>query len=263
MFFTLSKIFWFFLQPTNVLIMGGLVGLVLSLTRRPRGGRVLMAAALVGIAVAGFSPLGSWIILPLEERFALPDPAEEPDGIVVLGGSFDTHVSLERGTVSLTDAAERLTTMVELARRYPSARLVFSGGAADFLVSGMREADVARQMLEGAGVDTARVTFEDRSRNTWQNAILTRELITPGPDEVWWLITSAYHMPRAVGAFRQAGFRVGAYPVDFRTSGRDDLAVPFSKASEGLRRVDIAVREWIGLVVYRVTGRSNALFPAP
>jgi uncharacterized SAM-binding protein YcdF (DUF218 family) len=70
-------------------------------------------------------------------------------------------------------------------------------------------------------------------------------------------------MPRAIGAFRQAGFDVEAWPVDYRTRGRADLIRPFDKVSEGLRRVDVASREWAGLLAYRLTGRSDALFPAP
>ncbi|HET7210116.1 MAG TPA: ElyC/SanA/YdcF family protein, partial [Methyloceanibacter sp.] len=84
-----------------------------------------------------------------------------------------------------------------------------------------------------------------------------------GPGKRWLLITSAYHMPRAIGAFRKAGFEVEAWPVDYRTRGRADLTRPFDKVSEGLRRVDVATREWFGLLAYWLRGRSDALFPAP
>jgi hypothetical protein len=70
-------------------------------------------------------------------------------------------------------------------------------------------------------------------------------------------------MPRAMGAFRRAGFKVEPWPVDYRTRGRADLTRPFDTVSEGLRRVDVAAREWVGLLAYRLSGRSSALFPAP
>ena len=74
---------------------------------------------------------------------------------------------------------------------------------------------------------------------------------------------SAYHLPRAIGAFRKVGFMVEAYPVDWRTRGSEDLARVFSTLSEGLSRTDTAVHEWLGLVVYWLTGRSSELFPGP
>jgi len=76
-------------------------------------------------------------------------------------------------------------------------------------------------------------------------------------------VTSAYHMPRSIGAFRRVGFAVEAYPVDYRTRGIEDLARPFPSLGEGLRRGDIAMREWIGLLMYRLAGRTNELFPGP
>lgn len=75
--------------------------------------------------------------------------------------------------------------------------------------------------------------------------------------------TSAYHMPRAVGVFRKAGFAVEPYPVDWRTRGAQDELRPFASVGDGLRRVDTAVREWVGLAVYWLTGRSSELFPGP
>src|SRR5690606_22170344 len=117
--------------------------------------------------------------------------------------------------------------------------------------------------LKAAGVAPERIVLESQSRNTFENALYLRDLLEPRPGNQWLLVTSAWHMPRAVGAFRQAGFSVIAWPTDYRTRGAGDLARPFDTMTEGLRRTDMAVREWIGLVAYRMLGRSDALFPAP
>ena len=85
----------------------------------------------------------------------------------------------------------------------------------------------------------------------------------PKSGERWLLVTSAHHMPRSVGIFRGAGFAVEAFPVDYRTRGAIDLLRPFSTLGDGLRRTDTAMREWVGLAIYRLTGRSDSLFPAP
>lgn len=264
MFFYLSKIVWFFLQPSSVLVVGGLAGALLAFTRWWRAGRLVALAALVGLLVAGLSPLGQAIVLPLEERFP-PPPADmpAPDGIVVLGGALDTVVSPARGQAALTEAAERLTSLVALARRYPDARIVLSGGSDRIFVDAAPEADLARAMLAEAGLDPGRLTVENASRNTFQNALMSKAIVRPSAAERWLLVTSAYHMPRAVGCFRKVGFPVVAYPVDYRTRGVQDLYRPFDRISEGLRRVDMATREWVGLLVYRLTGRTDSLLPAP
>jgi len=264
MFFYLSKIVWFFFQPSSLLVAIALAGAVLLYTRWWRLGRPAVLGAVILLGLAGLSPLGQALILPLEERF--PPVAEgnpPPDGIIVLGGAFDTLVSPARGAVALNEAAERLTGLVSLARRYPQARIVFSGGSDRVFYSGVSEADIARDMLAEAGIEPGRLILEDQSRNTFQNALMTKAVLLPKASERWLLVTSAYHMPRAMGCFRRVGFPVTAYPVDYRTRGLADLLRPFDKVSEGLRRVDLATREWVGLIVYRLTGRTDALFPAP
>jgi len=264
MFFWTSKIVWFFFQPSTFLVMLGCLGLILTLTRLRWWGRGLVVCSLVGLLVAGLSPLGQILLLPLEERFPVPAAdAPAPDGIIILGGSVDTHVSSARGNVAVNEAGERLVTMIALAKRYPDAKIVFTGGGGHLQSIDMNESEVTARFMKQTGFPAERVMLEDQSLNTWQNAQYTRALVKPELGETWWLVTSAAHMPRAVGCFRQAGFDVVAYPVDFRTQGEEDEAKPFKSVAEGLRRVDNATREWVGLAVYRVSGRSSALFPAP
>jgi uncharacterized SAM-binding protein YcdF (DUF218 family) len=264
LFFLSSKIVGFFAESSNVLIVVGLLGALLLRTRFARAGRRIMVAALVLLAILGLSPIGNALLLPLEQRFPAWDAANgAPDGIIVLGGALDELVSAARGAPALNEAAERMTAAVDLARRYPGARLIFSGGHGRLIAGTMTEADVARHLFVQLGVPPERITVEDKSRNTFENALLTKALARPQPGERWLLVTSAYHMPRAVGIFREVGFPVEAYPVDWRTRGWDDLLRPFGSVSEGLRRCDLALHEWIGLLIYRLTGRSAALFPAP
>ena len=263
MFFALSKIFGFFAEPSNALIVLGLVGAVLMATRRARLGRRLAVTSLLLLALAGLSPLGDVLMAPLEERFPPWDSSRgAPDGAVVLGGGISPLVSETRNAPALNEAAERLTAVVELARRYPQMRIIFSGGSSALLFNGYEEAKYAVAFLERLGVPQDRIASENRSRNTFENAKFAKEIAQPKPGERWLLITSAYHMPRAVGIFRAADFPVEAYPVDWRTPG-DTALRPSATLSGGLRRVDTAAREWIGLLAYWATGRTSALFPAP
>ena len=126
-----------------------------------------------------------------------------------------------------------------------------------------READYAGAIFEGLGIAKARLTMERRSRNTQENAEFSKAVAAPKSGERWLLVTSAFHMPRSVGLFRKAGFAVEPYPVDWRVGGRADLLTFATLATDGLGRTDLAVREWIGLVAYWVTGKIDKLLPGP
>jgi len=264
MYFVLSKILGFFAIASNLIVVLGLCGALMARNRLARTGRALMATSLVLFALAGLSPIGNALIIPLEERFPAWDRSRgAPDGIIVLGGAITPDVSVARNDAVLNEAAERMLAAIELAARYPAARIVFSGGDASFGYDGGNESEVALSLFERMGIKPGRVVAEDQSRNTVENARFTMRLAAPKRGERWLLITSAYHMPRAMGVFRKVGFPVEAYPVDWRTRGRKDMLRPFPTVGDGLRRTDTALREWVGLFVYWLTGNSSELFPAP
>ena len=264
MFFILSKLLGFVTLPSNLLIEIGIVGVLLLFTSYRRLASWLVVTSIVLTAVVGWSPLGNILLLPLEQRFPPWDASRgPPTGLVVLGGAITPDVSAARGAVALNEGAERLTAAAELARRYPNARIIYSGGSNAVLAEPIAEAPFAVQELEALGVAHDRITAEEQSRNTVENAVFSRLIAQPKPGERWLLITSAYHMPRAIAAFRAAGFGVEAYPVDWRTRGWIDASRPFDSLSDGLRRTDEAVHEWIGLLAYRLTGKTNELFAAP
>jgi uncharacterized SAM-binding protein YcdF (DUF218 family) len=263
MFFLLSKTIGFLVLPSNLLIVVGLLGVLLLPSRFARTALGLVIASVLLIAICGFSPLGNVLMLPLENRFPAWDRPRVPDGMVVLGGSLDNEVSAARGAVALNESAERLTKAVELAKRFPSAKIVFSGGHGQIFYEGPTEAELAARFFADLGIPRSRVILEDRARDTAENARLSKLLAAPNPGELWLLVTSAHHMPRAVAAFRQVGFDIDPYPVDWRLRGSKDLVRPFAVLSDGLKRLDSATREWVGLLVYWLSGRSSELFPRP
>jgi uncharacterized SAM-binding protein YcdF (DUF218 family) len=263
-FFLLSKTLGTMLLPVNFLIGAGVLGALLLFTRRATLGRRMLAVSIVLLAICGFSPVGKLLILPLEQRFPPWDASTgAPDGIVVLGGAIDPDLSDARGGPVLGRSGDRIVAVAELARQYPNVRIVYSGGNPN-LISGdsAKEADYALSMLENLGVAKARLTAERLSRNTAENAEFTKAVADPRAGERWLLVTSAFHMPRSVGLFRKAGFKVEAYPVDWRTSKSDAYSFS-SAATNGLERTDVAMREWIGLAAYRLTGKIDDFLPAP
>ena len=263
MFFILSKTAAFLLLPSNLLIMLGGVGLVLMVTRFQRAGRRLALGSLILLALLGFSPLGRVLSHGLESRFPPWDPGRgAPDGIVVLGGAIAPGLSRDYSDTVVGGDAGRVIAIATLARAYPNARIVYSGGDASLLGNGLSEANFLYPLLDYFGIPRERVMLESRSRNTEENAVFSKELVQPKPGERWLLVTSAQHMPRAVGCFRRVGFAVLAYPVAWHTGKRVGL-YPADVVGHGLGQLDSAVHEWLGLVVYRLTGRTSELLPGP
>ena len=257
MFFFASKVIWYFLQPSTFLIILFALGVLLLWRHRSRAAIQLMLGAAGIYAIGALTPLSNAILLGLEQQYTPPSLAklDRIDGIIVLGGMVDTLVSAARDEIALNEAAERLTETAVIARRFPASRIVLSGGDGALLYRSTDEASVAKRFFTQIGIDPDRITVETRSRNTWQNAVFTKELIKPKPGERWLLITSAFHMPRAMGCFRAAEFDVIPWPVDFRTRGWADLLRFPPGASAGWKRIDLTAKEWVGYIAYWATGR--------
>ncbi len=264
MFFVLSKTLGVAILPTNFLLLLGLFGVLLLLTQFAALGRKCLVLSIVLLAVCAFSPLGNILIYPLESRFPPWDASRgAPDGIIVLGGPIDADISVAHNTPVIRSAADRIVVGAELARKYPNALVIFTGGSPNLISNDAREADYAAMVFDRLGINRSRLIIERRSRNTLENAEFSKALAKPKPGERWLLVTSAFHMPRAVGLFRKVGFAVEPYPVDWRTGDKSSLASLTTFAPDGLLKTDFAVREWIGLIAYRLIGKTDDLLPGP
>lgn len=262
--FYISKLGWLLAQPSMLVIVLLLGGVILLATRFQRLARAALIGAALLVVVGGILPLSTWLILPLEDRFPRADLSGGPiDGIVVLGGAEEARVANGRHVHALNMAAERMTETMALARRFPNAKVIFTGGSTNIVLGPAVEADAAASLLHDLGLEPDRLQVDRQARNTYENALYAKQLANPKPGKRWLLVTSAWHMPRAIGLFRKAGFPVEAWPVDYRTAGSGDIFVPFYSPSEGLRRLDTAVREWAGLFVSWLTGQSKSILPKP
>lgn len=261
MFFMLSKALAFVLIPSNFLVLIGLFGLALVLLRWPKSGWPLLIMGILGVALAGWSPLGPVLLMTLEDRFPKQEVPPTITGIVMLGGAVDIHITQVRGSEAWNDQAERITAVAELANRFPAARIILSGGSGH--PDAISESSIAKQALVAMGVPDGRMELETRSRNTCENASESVITAKPKPSEVWLLVTSASHMPRAIACFRAADFPVIPFPVDYHTRGNEDLRRMQESVAEGLAHVDLAAHEWTGLITYRLAGLTHELFPGP
>ena len=263
MLFVISKLLWLLVAPSMLLLILAWLGLLLLFRQQRRAGLACLTLSLGALTLIAIFPVGAFLLAPLENRF--PEVTQLPTdvtGIIVLGGAVETDLSAARGMPSLNGAAERMTSFVTLARHYPTARLAFTGGNGELIHSPMTEATVARDLFTQLGLDPDRIVFESRSRTTYENAVLLKALLHPEPDQRWLLITSAWHMPRAVGLFRHAGWTVLPYPVGYKTAPGLMTEIRGS-LPDRLSMVDLATHEWIGLAAYWLAGRTSALFPAP
>lgn len=256
-FYVATKALWLVARPETLLLLALLAGALALLAGRRRLGASLSLGTL-GLCVAvGAFPVHNLLLRPLETRFAAAPPTEDLEGVIVLGGAEAVFETRAWRAPQVNDAADRYLAAIALARVHPEATLLFAGGGAQLDPTG-EEAEIARSLFVAAGIAPERIVLENRSRNTVENARNARALVPAELSGDWALVTSAFHMPRAVGAFCAAGWtRMVPWPTDFRTAPwrpRWDFA-------GNLALLNTGAREWLGLLGYRATGRSTALFP--
>jgi uncharacterized SAM-binding protein YcdF (DUF218 family) len=260
--FLLSKILGPLSDPRVALFALSALGIALLWTPWRRTGRLAATLALGLAILLSAAPWGPMAVNWIENRF--PPPVGLPDrvdGIVVLGGDVNSRMMRLR-PISPGRDATRLIALADLARKFPDARLVFTGGSGQLLDREDTDADGARLLLPLLGLDPARVHFEDRSRNTYENAIFSHDLAKPADGETWLLVTSAFHMPRSVATFRHAGWNVVPYPVGYLTLPEAGTDWTAALSFDGrLYYLAIALREFVGFAYYYLTGRSDEILP--
>jgi uncharacterized SAM-binding protein YcdF (DUF218 family) len=262
MFFPLSKIGWLLIQPIGLL--GLLFAALLALSIRRSAWLIAwLAAAGLGL-VLGTSQtnIGKLALQPLEnfyERPAAMPLAGEVAGIIVLGGGFEGDVTRLRGGFELGESGDRFVEAVRLARLYPKVPVVVSGGEASLIGETEGDAAISKRFFDAFGVAADRLILEDRSMNTYQNAAYTKAVLPKDATGKWLLVTSAFHMPRSAAAFRKQGIDFIAWPVDYRTTGRERFEIGRDDAIQAFAEVSLAMREWVGLAVYAATGRIDGI----
>lgn len=263
MFFYASKILGAMLQPSFMAITILLLGFILSVTRFKKLSRAVLTFSVFSLLMISFSPLGYWLLVPLEERIPKPPLPYEVHGIIILGGGFDGAVSTARDISELNRSADRFLEGVILAKKFPDAKILYSGGSANILSETMAGALIAESMFVDLGIAKSRLILESKSRNTYENALYSFKSARPKPWENWLLITSAFHMPRSLGIYRKIGWKnIIPWPVDYQTRGPDDYFKFSAFPNQTISRTDLAAREWIGLLAYWFTGKTDALYPS-
>jgi len=264
MYFIASKILWLIFSPSNFLFFLAALGLYFLLFGKMRLARILLTPSLAILLIIGLFPIGDRLTELLERQFpAWQEDGRPVDGVVVLGGGVNVWSSAAWNALVLNSAGNRLVAMADLARRYPSAKIVFTGGYGSLFGKELSEADEIEQHVLELGIAPGRIVFERASRNTRENAVFTKDMIQTQRNERWLLVTSAMHMPRSMGLFRKAGWSMEAYPVGWNSAPGFDQSILSTEVSAHIRSFDMAIRECIGLLAARLTGQSDAILPGP
>ena len=266
--YILSKVLQALLQPSSLALLALAVGLSMGCGRFRAHGKRLVFSGFAALALFGVTPFPNLLLIPLEGRFPTLDleTIPSPSAIIMLGGAVDQISGEAHGQLALTEAGERFTETLRLARLYPGVPIILSGGSGAIVLGSISEAESTMSGLVALGVDRARLRIEGQSRTTAENATFTSELFKTEPALAKGpvlLVTSAAHMPRAAGAFRQAGIAVVADPVDYRTRGLGDAFRIRNPPSDGWAATDAAIHEWFGLLTYWLQGQTPTLFPGP
>ena len=249
MFFLISKLLWWFLTPSHVLMWMAVTTSILLYMGRERLGRWFAAATALLFVAIGIFPLNIWLLRSLEDRIPRANLPAHVDGILTLGGGLDTAILKSRGVPGPGHGEPRLVAAFELARRYPNARVVFSGGSGE-VGGALPETQAAQYIFNQMGLSPSRLVLERKSRNTWENILNAQRIANPRPGEIWVLATSAFHMPRAMEVAARLKWKMVPWPTDYLTEQRGLSG--FFDVLHNLEFTDMAVHEWIGLMAYRL-----------
>lgn len=263
MFPYLTRILWMVAQPISLVALLLVLALVLLWRGRRRLAATAVILATLLLVLCSFTTFAYVLVAPLENRFVRPPEPAHIDGIVVLGGAMDTEVNTARHSWELKRSGDRFVETLRLALRHPEARILIAGAGSVLTPGQDTEAEAGARFFRDFGIAPERLVLENESRNTEENAMNSKVVADPKPGETWLLVTSAFHMPRSMGLFRRAEFPVVPWPTDYMAPGSDGIGLKFDEASENLAISNVALREWIGLLGYYLTGRIDDVVPSP
>ena len=254
----LFKIIGLLFSPLALVFLFLLVGWLLLLARK-RGGRCLISVGVILFIIGGVFPAGYNLLSFLEQKYKRPVIEGYVNGIVVLGGAFKTENVMAQDHLAINDNAERALEALILHHKHPESLIVFSGGNGVLGGQGGSEAVYIKKFMDDMGLDpNGMMLYEDQSRNTYENAVMTKDFVYPLEEEQWIVVSSAYHMPRAMAVFRAIGWDVIPYPSDYRTNLDYKFMPDITKIQRNFGMLDLALHEVVGHFLYRLTGKISS-----
>ena len=259
MSFYLSKVLWLIINPFNILIFFLFLTILFSFFKKNKLKNFSFSFFLIFLICFGILPLGEYLIYKLEKNYhnsiILPD---EVDGILILGGATNPFLSHEHNQIILNGSVERLLESMTLIKKYKDAKVIFSSGSGSIKNPTMDHASIAKKFFMKIGLDTDKIIFENKSRNTYENIFFSKEIAKPTKNEKWIVITSAFHMNRAIFIGEKNNWTLTPYAVDF-TQPKKFTFIPNLDVLSNLGQMQHGSHEWIGLIAYFLMGRTSRI----
>jgi uncharacterized SAM-binding protein YcdF (DUF218 family) len=262
-FYYLSKLFWYIGSPGGLISILALLAFVAQYFKKTIFYNRIVYTLLGFIVALTFIPAGNILMHSLESSFPTnPALPKKLGGIIVLGGAVNPGMTQQWNQLETNHYNERLLYFAWLATEYPKTQLIFTGGNASMDRSKPTESDSLKSFLKLYNIEPARVILENKSRTTYENALFSSKLILKNKSkEKWLLITSAFHMPRAIGVFCQQGINAIPFPVDHQTISGDLFSEFQFDFTGNFKILSEATHEWLGLLAYFASGKTQEIFP--
>jgi uncharacterized SAM-binding protein YcdF (DUF218 family) len=238
-----------------MLVLLFIIGFILLLLGNYLWAKRVLSICFISVLFIALFPLGEWLLYPLEKKYSQNEELINVDGVIVLAGPENPILTKSWNQVSIGDSSERLLVFMMLSRQHPNAKLVFTGGGAGISSNQLKKSDVAKLLFEEQGINVSNVIFEEDSRNTWESILFSNKLLKPDLNSHWVLITSSWHLPRTMGILCKVNWQVTPYPVDYKSQSENLFRINWDFSSN-LELLVIAMREWIGILAYRLTGKA-------
>ena len=260
MMFYLSKMLWFFFNPFNLIIIFILIGIIFKLINFKFLSRIFYLFSFFLFFLSAILPTGSYLIYLLEKDFhnSLIIP-ENLDGILILSGATNPYLTKEFNQVALGGSAERLTESILIIQKIPNAKIIFSGGPAHIEYPNLKDSDSAKKFYNEMGVDISKIIFEEKSKNTYENILFSKNIAQPKKNENWLVITSAFHLKRVLNVSDKLKWNLIPYATDFKHSKKFNFKLSIHFLSNLLKFQQVS-HEWIALIYYYLTGKSDKIF---
>lgn len=256
--YILGRILWYVLAPSHLLVLLLFIGLALTWLKRPLGRRITMAVA-ISLLIIVIAPVEHLLLAPLEQRIEQPAAIADIDSIIVLGGGQQRQLSHQFPYSGYGRHSGRMIAAVAIARQY-SVPIIFAGGQLLQDNTSYPEAKSFEDILQLSDLKPEQVIINSESKDTYDNARFAKEITQQHGFKRSLLITSAAHMPRALGAFNRQKINIIPFPVEYQlvNSGR---WFGFSTLVKKFYLIEYAAHEWLGLTKYYILGMSQNLLP--
>ena len=256
MYFFLSKVLAPFLNLTNFLIFILITSYIFKKFFLKKTNKFINYSTLLILIVFSFFPVGKNLINTLEEKYLISNIPDNYEYIVVLAGGENVYTTSITNKVSLNGSVERLIASVKLANKKNNSKIIFLGGSGFLKKHTLDEADVARRFFIDINFDLNRVIFINDTRNTIENLQKLKKLNIEYKDNLI-LITSAFHMDRALLISKKLNLNLIPYAVDFRSysgSGKDSFMNYYQTFSlvSNLKSINLYFRELLGIITVKI-----------